>query len=64
MLINVDEFSITIARCNQKKGWALKVFWVWKDGHYGHGQKIIILFAIKPGDPRLPLHVYGSIKHP
>ena len=36
MLINVDEFGVSIERCNRKKGWALKVFPVRKDGHYGH----------------------------
>ena len=39
MLIDVDEFGVTMARCNRKKGWALKLFWVRKDGHYGHGKK-------------------------
>ena len=64
MLIDVDEFGVTIERCNRKKGWALKVFRVLKDGHYGHGQKITVLFAIEPGDPNLPPHVYGSIQWP
>ena len=57
MLIDVDEFGVTIERCNRKKGWALKLFWVRKDGHYGHGKKLTVLFAIKSGDPRLPQHV-------
>ena len=64
MLIDVDEFGVTIERCNRKKGWALKVFRVRKDGHYGHGQKITVLFAIEPGDPTLPPHVYDSIQWP
>ncbi len=64
MLINVDEFGMTIGRCIRKKHWALKVFWVQKDGHYGHGQKITVLFAIKPGDPVLPPNVYDSVMWP
>ncbi len=64
MLINVYEFSARIERCNRKKGWALKVFWVRKDGHYGHGQKITILFAIEPGDLNLPPNLYGSVEWP
>jgi hypothetical protein len=64
MLIDAGEFGVTIERCNQKKGWGLKLFRVRKDGHYGHGEKLTILFAIEPGDPRLPPHVYGSIENP
>ena len=64
MLIDVDEFGVTIERCNRKKGWALKLFRVRKDGHYGHGQKLTVLFAIEPGDPALPANVYGSVEHP
>ncbi len=65
MLIDVDEFGVMIERYNRKKGWALNhVFWVRKDGHYGHGQKITVLFAIEPGDPNLPLNVYGSVEWP
>jgi len=60
MLIDVDEFGVTIEKCNRKKGWVLKLFWVRKDGHYGHGQKLTILFAIEPGDSALPANVYGS----
>ena len=48
----------------QKKGWALKLFRVRKDGHYEHGKKLTVLFAIVPGDPRLPQHVYRSIDNP
>jgi hypothetical protein len=60
ILIDVDEFGISIERCNQKGGWTLKVFWVKNNGHYyySHGQKINLLF------PRPPPHGYGSIEHP
>ena len=54
MLIDVDEFGVTIERCNRKKGWVLKLFRVRKDGHYGHGQKLTVLFAIEPEDPPSP----------
>ena len=64
MLIDVDKFWMTIERCNRNKGWVLKLFRVRKDGHYGHGKKLTVLFAIEPGDLILPPHVYGSIKNP
>ncbi len=63
-LINIDEFGVTLKRCNCTSSWALKVFHVQKDGHYGHGKKITVLIAIKLGDPALALHVYGSVEHP
>jgi hypothetical protein len=55
MLIDVDEFGISLEKCNCTGGWALRVFRVRKDVHYHHGAKITVLFAIKPGDPALPL---------
>ncbi len=33
------------------------------DGHYGHGKKITVLFAIEPGDPGLAPQVYGSVEN-
>ena len=50
--------------CNRTGGWALSVFRVRKDGHYHFGAKITVLFAIEPGDPRLPPHVRGSVQRP
>jgi hypothetical protein len=35
-----------------------------KDGHYHHGAKITVLFAIEPGGPRLPPHVRRSVQCP
>jgi hypothetical protein len=32
-LIDIDEFGIMIEKCNRTEGWALRVFWVRKDGH-------------------------------
>ena len=64
MLIDVDKFGLTIKWGDRKKGWALKLLRVRKDGHYGHGQKLTVLFAIEPGDPALPANVYGSVEHP
>ena len=63
-LIDVDEFGITMEKCNRTGGWALSVFRVRKDGHYHFGAKITVLFAIEPGDPRLPPHVRGSVQRP
>jgi hypothetical protein len=49
-LIDVDEFGITMEKCNRTTGgWALSVFRVRKDGHYHFGAKITVLFAIEPG---------------
>jgi hypothetical protein len=63
-LIDFDEFGVTLKRCNCTCVWALKVFHVRKDGHYKHGRKITILFAIEPGDLALPPDVRGSIARP
>ena len=63
-LIDVDEFGVTMEKCNRTGGWALRVFRVRKDGHYHFGAKITVIFAIEPGDPRLPPHVLGSVQRP
>ena len=63
-LIDVDEFAVTMEKCNRTGGWALRVFRVRKDGHYHFGAKITVIFAIEPGDPRLPPHVLGSVQRP
>jgi hypothetical protein len=63
-LIDVDEFGVSLERCNRMGGWAMKVLHVWKDGHYHHGVKLAIIFAIEPGDPALLLNVQGSVERP
>ena len=63
-LIDVDEFGVTLERCNRKGGWAPAFSRVRKDGHYLHGMKITVLFAIEPGDPNLPPATRGSIQNP
>ena len=63
-LIDVDEFGVTLEKCNRTGGWAAKVHRVRKDGHYHHGVKITVIFAIEPGDPALAPHVRGSIQRP
>ncbi len=55
-LIDVDECGVTFERCNRMEGWAVKVLRVHKDGHYHHGIKITVIFAIKSRDPALPPH--------
>ena len=50
-LIDVDEFGATFEKCNRTGGWAMKVLRVRKDGHYHHGIKITVIFAIEPRDP-------------
>ncbi len=63
-LIDVDEFRATFERCNRMGGWAVKLLRVQKDGHYHHGTKITVIFAIEPRDPALPPHFRGSLEHP
>jgi transposase len=63
-LIDVDEFGVTLERCNRKGGWAPKFSRVRKDGHYNHGMKTTVLFAIEPGDPNLPPASRGSLQNP
>ena len=63
-LIDFDEFGVSLEKCNGTGGWAVKVLRVHKDGHYHHGAKITVIFAIEPWDPRLPPHVGGSVDHP
>ena len=53
-LIDVDEFGLTLEKCNRTGEWALKCFRVRKEGHYTFGLKVTALMAIEPGDPRLP----------
>jgi len=50
-LIDVDEFGAMFERCNRMGGWTVKVLRVRKDGHYHHGIKITVIFAIEPRDP-------------
>ena len=64
MLIDVDEFGVTLEKCNRTGGWAVKVLRVRKDGHYHHGTKITVIFAIEPGDPALAPHIRGSVERP
>lgn len=57
-------FGIALERCNNKYGYALAIYRVWKPGHYTRSTKLTVLLAIEPGDPRLPNNVYGSIERP
>ena len=63
-LIDVDEFGVTLEKCSRTGGWAVKVQRVRKDGHYKAGCKLTVLFAIEPGDPRLPPLARGSTSNP
>ena len=63
-LIDVDEFSITLERCNRTGAWALKCHRVRLDGHYKSGVKLTVLLAIEPGDPRVPAGARGSLQNP
>ena len=63
-LIDVDDFAITLMKCNKKKGWALMCSRVRKYGHYKAGHKITVILAIEPGDPRLSQGMRGSVDNP
>ena len=60
----MNKFGVMFDRCNCTGGWAVKVLRVQKDGHYHHGIKITVIFAVNPGDPALPPNVRGSIERP
>ena len=63
-LTDIDEFALTLEKCNRTQGWALKCHRVRKERHYKFGLKITVLLAIEPGDPRLPLNAVGSVENP
>jgi hypothetical protein len=63
-LIDVDKFGVMLEKCNRTGGWAVMGHRIRKDGHYHHGIKMTIIFAIEPGDPALPAHVCGSVERP
>ena len=62
--IDVDKFGISLEKANRKFAWAPSCYQIRKDGHYQHGVRITVLFAIKPGDPALPPQICGSIQRP
>ena len=63
-LIDIDEFAITLEKCNRTGGWALMCHRVRKDGHYKRGLKLTCLLGIEPGDPRIAPGVLGSVDNP
>ena len=63
-LIDIDEFALTLEKCNRTGGWSLMCYRVRKDGYYRVGNKITCLLAIEPGDPRVPAGQPGSIDNP
>ncbi len=63
-MVDFDKFGVTLEKCNCMGGWAVMVHPVRKDGHYHHGIKMTVIFAIKPGDPALPARVRGSVERP
>lgn len=62
--IDIDEFGLTLQKCNRTNGWALMCQRVRKDGHYKVGLKLTCLLAIEPGDPRLPVNALGGLNNP
>lgn len=63
-LIDIDEFCITLEKCNRTGGWMLKCYRIRKDGHYKVGNKLTCLLGIEPGDPRIPAGQRGSVENP
>ena len=63
-MIDVDEFGMSMNRCESKRGYSLSCFRVRKPGHYERTQKLTVLFAIEPGDHQLPSHARGSVWNP
>ena len=63
-LVDIDEFGLTLEKCNQTGGWVLKMIRVRKDGHYHHGNKATVPLAVEPGDPRVPAGTNRSIEWP
>ncbi len=62
--IDVDKFGISLEKANCKFAWVPTCYQIRKDGHYQHGVRITVLFAIKPGDPALPPQIRGNIQRP
>ena len=63
-MMDVDEFGMSMNRCESKRGYSLSCFRVCKPGHYERTQKLTVLFAIEPSDHRLPVHARGGIWNP
>ena len=49
MLLDADEFGISLEKCNNKYGWAAKCYRVRKPGHYTRDTKLTVLLCIEPG---------------
>ena len=60
--IDVDEFGIEHKRLNRTKGWAMSCYRVRTVGNYTKETKLTVIFAIEPGDHRLPPNQEGSIQ--
>lgn len=64
MLIDIDEFGIELANTNRKRGVAPVGIRIRHKGNYVKEQKLTVIVAVEPGDPRLPAGAYGSIGRP
>ena len=61
-MIDVDEFGISLQKCNRTRGYAASFYRVRKAGHYVRNTKLTVLFAFEPGDPQIPSNIDGSIE--
>jgi hypothetical protein len=64
MLLDIDEFCMTLQKVNRKKGWALTCHRVRKHGHYKVGNSLTCLVGIEPGSELVPAGQRGSIENP
>ena len=60
--IDVDEFGVSLNKCNRKRGYAVSFYRVRKPGHYARTAKLTVLLAIEPGDPQIPAGIDGSVE--
>jgi hypothetical protein len=63
-LIDVDEFAFALEKLNRPYAYSISCYRVRKLGHYTRNTKLTVIFAIEPGDPRLPAWMDGSIEKP
>jgi len=62
--IDIDEFAMEQKRLNRIKAWRLACYRVRTVDNYTKDTKMTVIFAIEPGDYRLPADQDGSIHRP
>jgi hypothetical protein len=64
MFVDFDEFGVAMEKLAAKHGHSHTSIRIRKPGHYCKSTKLTVLYAIEPGDPRVPPNVDGSIENP